>query len=628
MPIKYFVTRHNGAVLWARDAGIRARKIEQANFDVSIVRPGDVVMGTLPVHLAAAVIQRGKELTAAQMRDCNARLEEYRILARGAKMSTRPDVEDVTLVNEPRLIHVMLASQQIVPNLLPALSLRCDGVALLVSAESAIKKAATILRRLLEDAYGKQKDFRVAEYSLGESQSYPDLIERCLTARNTILEQANGTALLVNITGGTKLMALAASEAFAGRGYIAYCNTALDQIECLDPPGHQPLALSYDSMNFEQYLGANRYAIVENGDAVPSLADMLARRELTGFLAANSEKLSTTQVARGRLEQSKDGRTWQLEKPDNFNGGDSGRRTISILSRLLHIGSSVRPWKKAPYHGFARLMLPAEGDHATWFAMLKRLEAAKLLKILSASAGTVGADDCVLEWKFASEACARYVGGTWLEEFAALTARDVVKASGLDVESRVHAGVQIMNYQPDGRGNDRALNELDLAIYHQGRLLIIEAKAGGTLFDKGQDALNKLERLKKSAGGPFGDAWILALRDLADRGADVLSRAQVYGIHCHHGAGALQRLHRNIGDWLRSDYEGKSPPLWSEEQWRSRPGKEGLPGSRVASRSTAAMPSNTALGDALKHARKAPKLPKRGAGPHSRVSPRSPRPSP
>ena len=89
-----FVSRHPGARDWVSGEGLRVDRFV-AQLDPAEVAPGDVVVGTLPVHLAAAVCRcgaryfhlslelplqrRGRELTAEIMRACGARLEEYRI---------------------------------------------------------------------------------------------------------------------------------------------------------------------------------------------------------------------------------------------------------------------------------------------------------------------------------------------------------------------------------------------------------------------------------------------------------------------------------------------------------------------------------------------------------------------
>jgi len=53
----YFVTRHAGAVEWARRRGITAELVEHLN--IARVEQGDEVIGTLPVQLAAEVCARG-----------------------------------------------------------------------------------------------------------------------------------------------------------------------------------------------------------------------------------------------------------------------------------------------------------------------------------------------------------------------------------------------------------------------------------------------------------------------------------------------------------------------------------------------------------------------------------------
>lgn len=88
----WFVSRHAGAADWACRRGLDIdRRVE--HLDVDDVRPGDIVIGTLPVHLAAEVCARGarflnfsvdlppalrgRELSADELEACGARLEEY-----------------------------------------------------------------------------------------------------------------------------------------------------------------------------------------------------------------------------------------------------------------------------------------------------------------------------------------------------------------------------------------------------------------------------------------------------------------------------------------------------------------------------------------------------------------------
>ena len=90
---RYFVTRHQGAVEWARNQGIDAQHL--SHLDPETIKPGDVVLGTLPVSIVAEIcakgahylhlslktppIQRGQELTAKDMDDLGAELIEYEV---------------------------------------------------------------------------------------------------------------------------------------------------------------------------------------------------------------------------------------------------------------------------------------------------------------------------------------------------------------------------------------------------------------------------------------------------------------------------------------------------------------------------------------------------------------------
>lgn len=90
----WFVTRHSGAVDWVKSQGV-AVDHWGAHLAVDEVSSGDVVIGILPVNLAAAVCAkgaryfnlsldlpfelRGRELSAAELVAAGARLEEYSV---------------------------------------------------------------------------------------------------------------------------------------------------------------------------------------------------------------------------------------------------------------------------------------------------------------------------------------------------------------------------------------------------------------------------------------------------------------------------------------------------------------------------------------------------------------------
>jgi CRISPR-associated protein Csx16 len=88
------ITRHPGAVEWAARQGLRIDR-QLAHLDPADIQPGDVVIGTLPVNLAAEVCARGgryfnlsldlpravrgTELSADDLDRYGARLEGYSV---------------------------------------------------------------------------------------------------------------------------------------------------------------------------------------------------------------------------------------------------------------------------------------------------------------------------------------------------------------------------------------------------------------------------------------------------------------------------------------------------------------------------------------------------------------------
>ncbi len=91
----YLVSRHPGAWAWAAEEGIPIDRLVE-HLDPGAIQPGDCVVGTLPINLAAAVCERGgrylhltlhlsrhsrgQELTPERMRASGACIEEYQVV--------------------------------------------------------------------------------------------------------------------------------------------------------------------------------------------------------------------------------------------------------------------------------------------------------------------------------------------------------------------------------------------------------------------------------------------------------------------------------------------------------------------------------------------------------------------
>lgn len=90
----YFVSRHPGAQDWAKKNSLDVDKWV-IHLDTSCVKAGDIIIGTLPIHLAETICRlgarywhlavylpeeaRGHELQADDLEAYGARLKEYTI---------------------------------------------------------------------------------------------------------------------------------------------------------------------------------------------------------------------------------------------------------------------------------------------------------------------------------------------------------------------------------------------------------------------------------------------------------------------------------------------------------------------------------------------------------------------
>lgn len=93
--MNFLISRHAGAIAWCQQQGIRVDCI-LAHLADQPIATGDVVIGTLPIHIAAAIqaqgarylhlslempfAWRGQELTCEQMAQAGACLQEFQII--------------------------------------------------------------------------------------------------------------------------------------------------------------------------------------------------------------------------------------------------------------------------------------------------------------------------------------------------------------------------------------------------------------------------------------------------------------------------------------------------------------------------------------------------------------------
>ncbi|MGR5243178.1 CRISPR-associated protein Csx16 [Vibrio sp. PNB23_22_6] len=92
--MRWFVSRHVGAINWIKSTNTYIDRFVD-HLDIEDINAGDIVYGTLPVHLAAEVCKRdaryfhlildmpehlrGQELDAKQLEKAHVRMQEFNI---------------------------------------------------------------------------------------------------------------------------------------------------------------------------------------------------------------------------------------------------------------------------------------------------------------------------------------------------------------------------------------------------------------------------------------------------------------------------------------------------------------------------------------------------------------------
>lgn len=559
MPKKYFVTRHRGAITWAAQGGARARKVESENFDVATIAPGDIVMGTLPVHLAAEVNargghywhlsmdippdKRGKELSADEMREYGARLEEFQVNALGQRSSELPDV----LVTSPTELplHCCIASEQILANALPLLALSWKHVVIFASPK--VERQAQRLQAFA-DSVAQSRNMPTPACTIVPIPQTADWEKLRAFAKQASVTWSGTGAIDFNLTGGTKLMSFAFHDAFRSRSRKLYCSTQDDCLDILDTIKQENLPLNPDLLNIPNYLKLQGYQItrktsVENS---ASVAGLMQREALTASMILAFDALSRHTFVD----------LWLYLNQDNER-----YNTKNLLGMLHHIGSNAvrsarvafRPHVRIEglvFHGSNPTSKESETSLKVWKGVFNALQDAHVIEnlVISKAEHPAAAQD--ISFSFVNEDAAKYLGGGYLEEYVFHCLH------ALELPAQNYAvGVGIGQATKSVKQANDEMNELDAVAVWKNRLLVIECKAGVQLFQEKsqQDILNKLDQLKDNVGGSMGLAWLVTPRQLdptIQAHADVSQRADAYNIRVLSGQQAVEKLGKTLAQSL------------------------------------------------------------------------------
>lgn len=358
-------------------------------------------------------------------------------------------------MTKQKKIYAAVVTEQALANLLPLLQFGADRVALAASEEMQ-RQAQDFkilicrkLKRLPEDAVEIREGLPSAGLSAISDWGFSWLED--------LQERFPGAPVVLNITGGTKLMSLGLREAAVlfDDVRLVYTDTAHDQLEWLgrNPPDPLPLADLLDVDACLMAMGRTPRRALSDDES--TRAEMVERKPLTKWLAQHAGEL--------------DG-------------------LFRNLCRVL----AEEPSKPGP-HSIGRV----------W-----GLRAEALQKL--ADAGVVDLQDdsqFYLQKGEGGEESRRYLMGQWLEEYVWHVLRD----EGL---GDVRLGLDITE---DRSRKDDVRNELDVVAVHRNRLLLCECKVRFLRSDDSvSDMIYKLDSVSAGAGGTFVLPWLVNAGSFGD----------------------------------------------------------------------------------------------------------------
>ena len=339
----------------------------------------------------------------------------------------------------PYATHLCLVSAQATPNLLPVLDTAWRPKKVVLACSAPMKNAAVALRSVMQT---KCPGLVVETLELPDAYDYAALSDTFLT----FLADHDNEAIALNVTGGTKLMAVAAQEVFRSAGKpVFYVNVETDDVLVIgEKAASQPLRAK---LKVHEMLRAHGYQVTtqEQPQVTRELRDLTAR--LIDHVASAGRALGT----------------------------------VNALARAARDEPGLRVD-----------LSPAQTDSRSLADILALFADADLLR-LSGSALI-----------FKNEDARFFVNGGWLESHV-FEALQSLRAQH-DALSDVAMGVRVGFAGSTAKNQNNDKNEIDVAFLYRNTLHLIECKTANlALISKGEDskateALYKMESLLKLGG--------------------------------------------------------------------------------------------------------------------------------
>jgi len=393
------------------------------------------------------------------------------------------------------IVHVVLVSDQILQNLIPILMERPDRVVFVITDLMARRRVdQRLANQLRETGIEITRCKHCPDAGFSQIKAFADQVTDALLSTSAEPE------IVLNATGGNKLIALGFVEAFRGiASRILYTDTAHRRIEYLDSaagaadiPPPEP-TLMHNVLDVPGYLRAQGFQFRRAAsDSVEWLEGAAARKAACKFIGKR--------IANAHLQSF------------------IGNMNALADKALARLPDSKEERLAAPVQSFS---YPPRG---IWREAMGALSDARLLDW----------DHGSEYFRFADLAAAHFLRGGWLEEYA----YHVVKDDGVH-DTRL--GVE------GTWDNEQAMaNEFDVLACQMNQLLFIECKTLN--YEKRQndnEIAYKLDSLGEDVRGLFGSTWLLSAREPTETLSARARRARIRLVP----PSELQDLRKLVREW-------------------------------------------------------------------------------
>ncbi|MGI2029374.1 Card1-like endonuclease domain-containing protein [Endozoicomonas acroporae] len=406
--------------------------------------------------------------------------------------------------SNPLTLMVCIASAQSAANILPVVARRPERVVIIQSEKMA--RQANELKYWLNRYADYQPEQLEIHDGLPDS-GISQLAEYALDLRGALEESWPEYRLILNATGGNKLMALAFVDVFRDDNIeIIYTDTDHDILEVIEPKD-QPAEPIPAVFNIPSYLASQGYlARKTDSDDEQWCANALRRKALT---------------------------KWLVEHIDSLIKND-GSGFLPQINGIIHRDVLDQNQQLRSPKDYQQLRYVISRDHQ----VLRRLTDEGIIAWTADDAQKI---------QFPSAEAAQYLGGRWLEEYAWHIARD----TGAE---HIAAGMDITDAQ---QRKDGVRNELDMVMVHNNRLLLVECKTGQIQKEqRDSEVIYKLDSLANHAGGLYCERLLVSAAPVDHQRKNgqkvkVSARARSYDIDVLQYQG-VKKLREVLLNWMNA----------------------------------------------------------------------------